>query len=143
VKFFLTTSRTEANEAAIKIARMVTGKTKVIARYRSYHGSTMASIAATGDPRRWPLEPGGKGQGVIFAPEVHCYRCPIGHRYPGCNIACADYLEHTIENESDVAAVMVDRLWGPTACWCLHPSTFHGSAKSATGTMFYSSRMRR
>ncbi len=44
-KFFFTTSGTEANEAAIKIARMVTGKTKIVARYRSYHGSTTASIA--------------------------------------------------------------------------------------------------
>src|SRR5581483_23384 len=41
-KFFFTTSGTEANEAAFKIARMVTGKSKIIARYRSYHGSTMA-----------------------------------------------------------------------------------------------------
>jgi len=77
VKFFFATSGTEANEAAIKIARMYTGKTKIIARYRSYHGSTSASIAATGDPRRWPLEPGGKGQGIIFAPEVNCYKCPL------------------------------------------------------------------
>jgi taurine--2-oxoglutarate transaminase len=112
VKFFFTTSGTEANEAAIKIARMVTGKTKIVARYRSYHGSTMASIAATGDPRRWPLEPGGKGQGVVFAPEVHCYRCPLRHTYPGCDIACADYLEHMIENESDVAAVLVEPVVG-------------------------------
>jgi taurine--2-oxoglutarate transaminase len=111
-KFFFTTSGTEANEAAIKIARMATGKTKIIARYRSYHGSTTASIAATGDPRRWPMEPGGKGQGVIFAPEVNCYKCPIGHQYPGCNIACADYLEHMIENESDVAAVLVEPVVG-------------------------------
>ena len=44
-KFFFTTSGTDANEAAFKIARMYTGKTKIIARYRSYHGSTMASIA--------------------------------------------------------------------------------------------------
>jgi taurine--2-oxoglutarate transaminase len=71
-KFFFTTSGTEANEAAFKIARMYTGKTKIIARYRSYHGSTSGSIAATGDPRRWAMEPGGKGPGVIFAPEVHC-----------------------------------------------------------------------
>src|SRR5271170_4046331 len=112
VKFFFTTSGTEANEAAIKIARMFTGKTKIIARYRSYHGSTMASIAATGDPRRWPLEPGGKGPGIIFAPEVHCYKCPIRHTYPGCGIACADYIEHMIRNESDVAAVLVEPIVG-------------------------------
>jgi taurine--2-oxoglutarate transaminase len=111
-KFFFTTSGTEANEAAFKIARMCTGKTKIIARYRSYHGSTTASIAATGDPRRWAVEPAGKGQGFIFAPEVNCYKCPIKHRYPECDIACADYLEHMIENESDVAAVLVEPVVG-------------------------------
>jgi taurine--2-oxoglutarate transaminase len=111
-KFFFTTSGTEANEAAFKIARMYTRKTKIIARYRSYHGSTMASIAATGDPRRWPMEPGGKGQGFLFAPEVNCYKCPIKHTYPECGIACADYLEHMIRNESDVAAVIVEPVVG-------------------------------
>src|SRR5271156_3769355 len=111
-KFFFTTSGTDANEAAFKIARMYTGKTKIIARYRSYHGSTSASIAATGDPRRWAMEPGGKGQGFIFAPEVNCYKCPIKHTYPSCNIACADYLEHMIENEHDVAAVIVEPIVG-------------------------------
>jgi taurine---2-oxoglutarate transaminase len=111
-KFFFTTSGTDANEAAFKIARMFTGKTKIIARYRSYHGSTMGSIAATGDPRRWPVEPAAKGQGVIFAPETNCYDCPIKHTYPQCDIACADYLEHMIENESDVAAVLIEPVVG-------------------------------
>ena len=111
-KFFFTTSGTDANEAAFKIARMYTGKTKIIARYRSYHGSTAGSIAATGDPRRWPMEPRGKGPGVIFGPEVHCYKCSIRHTYPGCGIACADYLEYMILNESDVAAVLVEPIVG-------------------------------
>jgi taurine--2-oxoglutarate transaminase len=111
-KFFFTTSGTEANEAAFKIARMYSGKTKIIARYRSYHGSTMASIAATGDPRRWAMEPGGKGQGFLFAPEVNCYKCPIKHTYPECGVACADYLAHMIENEHDVAAVIVEPVVG-------------------------------
>jgi taurine---2-oxoglutarate transaminase len=111
-KFFFTTSGTEANEAAFKIARMFTGRNKIIARYRSYHGSTMASIAATGDPRRWAMEPGGKGHGFVFAPEVNCYKCPIKHTYLGCGIACAQYLEHIIRNESDVAAVIVEPVVG-------------------------------
>jgi taurine--2-oxoglutarate transaminase len=111
-KFFFTTSGTDANEAAFKIARMYTGKTKIIARYRSYHGSTAGSIAATGDPRRWAMEPRGKGPGIIFSPEVHCYKCPIKHTYPQCGIACADYLEHMIRNESDVAAVVVEPIVG-------------------------------
>lgn len=111
-KFFFATSGTEANEAAFKIARMFTGKTKIISRYRSYHGSTMGSIAATGDPRRWAMEPAGKGGGFIFAPETNCYDCPIRHTYPGCNIACADYIEHMIRNESDVAAIIVEPVVG-------------------------------
>ena len=111
-KFFFTTSGTDANEAAFKIARMYTGKTKIIARYRSYHGSTSGSIAATGDPRRWAMEPRGKGPGIIFSPEVNCYKCPIKHTYPECGIACADYLEHMIRNESDVAAVIVEPIVG-------------------------------
>ncbi|MBV9183769.1 MAG: aspartate aminotransferase family protein [Acidobacteria bacterium] len=111
-KFFFATSGTEANEAAFKIARMVTGRNKIISRYRSYHGSTMGSIAATGDPRRWAMEPAGKIPGVIFAPEVNCYKCPIGHNYPGCGIACVEYVEHMIENESDVAAVIVEPVVG-------------------------------
>src|ERR1700688_1786204 len=111
-KFFFTTSGTEANEAAFKIARMVTGKTKIISRYRSYHGSTMGSIAATGDPRRWAMEPAGKIPGVIFAPEVNCYKCPLLHEYPGCGIACVEYIEHMIANESDVAAVIIEPVVG-------------------------------
>jgi taurine--2-oxoglutarate transaminase len=111
-KFFFTTSGTDANEAAFKIARMYTGKSKIIARYKSYHGSTSGSIAATGDPRRWPSEPRAKAPGVIFGPEVNCYRCPIRHTYPECGIACADYLEHMIRNESDVAAVLVEPIVG-------------------------------
>ena len=111
-KFYFSTSGTEANEAAIKIARMYTGKYKIISRYNSYHGSTAASIAATGDPRRWPIEPSGKIDGVIFAPECNCYRCPLGHSYSDCNIACANYIEHMIRNEGNVAAVLVEPVVG-------------------------------
>lgn len=111
-KYFFTTSGTEAVEAAIKIARLVTGKYKIISRYRSYHGSTAGSIAATGDMRRWPVEPTGKIDGVIFGPECYCYRCPLGQSYPQCNVACADYIEHMIRNESNVAAVILEPVVG-------------------------------
>jgi taurine---2-oxoglutarate transaminase len=111
-KFFFATSGTEAVEAAVKIARMYTGRTKIIARYRSYHGATMGSIALTGEPRRWAMEPASKIPGAVFAPETYCYRCPIGHSYPGCGIACAEYIGHIIEQESDVAAVIVEPVVG-------------------------------
>ncbi len=123
-KFFFCTSGTDANEAAVKIARMYTGKSKIIGRYRSYHGSTTASIALTGDPRRWPAEPVSKGQATIFAPEVNCYNCPIKHTYPGCNVACADYLEHMIENENDVAAVIVEPIAGTNGVLVPPPEYF-------------------
>ena len=123
-KFFFTTSGTDANEAAVKIARLYTGKTKIVARYRSYHGSTSASIAMTGDQRRWPVEPAAKGQGVVFGPEVNCYDCPIKHTYPQCDIACADYLEHIIKNESDVAAVIVEPVVGTNGVLVPPPEYF-------------------
>ena len=58
-KVFFTLGGTDANENAIKIARAVTGRPKILARYRSYHGSTGNAIEATGDPRRWPNEGSG------------------------------------------------------------------------------------
>src|SRR3984885_10806982 len=72
-KFFFAPSGTEGNEAAFKIARMYTGKTKIISRYRSYHGSTSGSIAATGDPRGGRMEPGGKANRFGFWPRPTCY----------------------------------------------------------------------
>jgi taurine---2-oxoglutarate transaminase len=59
--FFFTNGGAEANENAIKIARFVTGRHKILARYRSYHGGTAGAISLTGDPRRWAAEPGIPG----------------------------------------------------------------------------------
>ena len=111
-KFFYSTSGTEANEAAFKIARWFTGKNRIIARYTSYHGSTAGAIAATGDFRRWSAYPFGMVPGVIHAPEANCYRCPLNHSYPGCGIACADYLAYQIDKESDIAAVVIEPIVG-------------------------------
>ncbi len=123
-KFFFATSGTEANEAAFKIARMYTGKNKIISRYRSYHGSTAGSIAATGDPRRWAMEPAGKIHNVVFAPETNCYDCPIKHTYPACNVACVDYIEHMIKNESDVAAIILEPVVGTNGVLIPPPEYF-------------------
>lgn len=111
-KFFFATSGTEANEAAIKIARAYTGKYKIIARYTSYHGSTAGSIAATGDFRRWFVEPAGKIDGVLHAPETNCYRCPLKQSYPACDLACADYIAYQIDHEENVAAVIMEPIVG-------------------------------
>jgi taurine--2-oxoglutarate transaminase len=55
--FFFTTGGADANEHAFKIARAVTGRPKILARYRSYHGASGAAITVSGDPRRWPQPP--------------------------------------------------------------------------------------
>src|SRR3989337_1028237 len=66
--FFFTNGGSEANENAVKIARAVTGRHKILARYRSYHGATAASLTLTGDPRRWPSEPGLPGVVHVLDP---------------------------------------------------------------------------
>src|ERR1700757_3347570 len=66
--FFFTNGGAEANENAIKIARAFTGRHKILARYRSYHGATAGAISLTGDPRRWAAEPGMPGVIRVFDP---------------------------------------------------------------------------
>ena len=70
--FFFTNGGAEANENAIKLARQMTGRHKILARYRSYHGATGQVINATGDPRRWAAETGVWG--VVRVPDSH----PLG-----------------------------------------------------------------
>ncbi len=111
-KFFYTTSGTEAVEAAIKIARLYTGKHKIISRYRSYHGSTGGSIAATGDFRRIPIEPTGKIDGVVFAPDMDQYRSPFGIEFEDRALASAQYIDYMIRNEGNVAAILVEPVVG-------------------------------
>src|SRR5882757_7279214 len=67
--FFFTNGGAEANENAIKIARFFTGRHKIMARYRSYHGATAGAITLTGDPRRWAAEPGIPG--VVHVPDPY------------------------------------------------------------------------
>ncbi len=111
-RFFFSTSGTEANEAALKIARAVKQRTKVVSRYRSYHGSTAASISVTGDFRRRPVEALDRVPGTVFAPDCYCYRCPFGLTYPSCGVACAEYVDYQLEREGDVAAMIVEPVVG-------------------------------
>jgi taurine--2-oxoglutarate transaminase len=66
--FFFTNGGTEANESAIRIARLATGRHKILARYRSYHGATAGSATLSGDPRRWAMEPGLPGVVHVLDP---------------------------------------------------------------------------
>ncbi|HZT78281.1 MAG TPA: aminotransferase class III-fold pyridoxal phosphate-dependent enzyme [Vicinamibacterales bacterium] len=66
--FFFTNGGAEANENAIKVARQATGRHKILARYRSYHGGTAGAMMLTGDPRRWAAEPGMPGVVHVLDP---------------------------------------------------------------------------
>jgi len=113
-KIFFSTSGTEANEAALMILRQYKAPSyKVISRYHSYHGSTVASKTLTGDPRRWYGERARfTVEGVRFAPDAYCYRCPFGLNYPDCNVQCAEYVDYMIKEEGNVAAVFIEPVVG-------------------------------
>src|SRR4029434_5827313 len=66
--FFFTNGGSEANENAIRLARLATGRHKILARYRSYHGATAGALTLTGDPRRWANAPGMSGVVHVLDP---------------------------------------------------------------------------
>ena len=109
---FFTNGGAEANENAIKLARWVTGRQKVVARYRSYHGATAGAITLTGDPRRWPAEPGIPGVVRMFDP--YTYRCPAGHPDPCPVCTGGPHLEEILQYEGaeTVAAVILETVTG-------------------------------
>lgn len=108
---FFTNGGAEANENAIKMARAYTGRHKIIARYRSYHGATGGAVTLTGDPRRWPAEPGIPG--VVRALDPYTYRCSFC-RPGGCNLRCADHVDEIIQYEGPqtIAAMIMETVVG-------------------------------
>ena len=109
---FFTNGGAEANENAIKLARWVTGRDKIVVRYRSYHGATAAAVSATGDPRRWFAEPGVPGFVRMFDP--YTYRCSAGHPDPCPVCSGGPHLEELLmyEGPHTVAAVMLETVTG-------------------------------
>lgn len=109
-KVFFTLGGAEANEHAIRIARVFTGKFKILSRYRSYHGATLGALSASGDPRRFGAEP--IPAGFVHIPDCYCYRCPFEKTYPECDMLCARHIETIIEMEGNVAAVLLEPIVG-------------------------------
>lgn len=112
-KVFFTNAGADANENAIKIARMYTGKNKVFSRYRSYHGSSFGAGNLTGEPRRFPLEPGIPGFVKFFDPYI--YREAID--FPSEEAATKFYLaklEEQIKYEGadSIAAIVMETITG-------------------------------
>jgi len=120
-RVYLVSGGSEAIETALKLARQYhietghPGKSKIIARWQSYHGSTMGALSVTGNVGRREL------YAPMFAPMPHippcyCYRCPYGLKYPSCGIACIEDLEAAIHQEGpeSVAAFIAEPVVGAT-----------------------------
>ncbi len=115
-KTFLTNSGSEANEMAFQMARMVTGRQKILARYRSYHGTTIGTFSVGGDPRRLSSEPGVPGTVRFFDP--YCYRCDYGMTFPECDLHCMHKVEQIVQFEGPecIAAIIVEPISGANGC---------------------------
>ena len=107
-----TTGGAAANENAVRLARHYTGRQKVIARYRSYHGGTAGALSLTGEPRRQLEEPNLSSVVRMFDP--YTYRCPAGHPEPCPVCTGAPHLEEILmyENPDSVAAVILETVTG-------------------------------
>jgi len=117
-----TSGGSESMDAALRLVRqhhLSAGRPerwKVIGRDLSYHGTTLATLAVGGhERRREPFAPWLVDSPK--APACYCLRCPLGKRYPGCDVACADALEEVIEREGpqSVAAFVAEPIVGSTA----------------------------
>ena len=110
--FFFTLGGAEANEQAIRAARLYTGKFKILSRYRSYHGGTNATLQLTGDPRRWANEPGMPGVVRVMDPVPYSYSFGSDDdEIVANNLA---YLDEVIQYEGahTIAAMIIETVTG-------------------------------
>ncbi len=112
-RVFFTTGGGEANEDALKMARAITGRHKILTAYRSFHGSAPGAGTLTGENRRWPNEPGIPGVVHFFAPFP--YRSPFHTEDPATEVTRA--LEHlelvmTYEDPQRIAALLIEPVVG-------------------------------
>lgn len=112
-KVFFTLGGAEANENAIKMARMVTGRTKLVSRYRSYHGASLGALALTGDYRRPPLEPGNL-PGVVRILDCDCHRQMSAPPLAECPHGSTGRLEQIfrLEGAGSIAAMFLEPIPG-------------------------------
>lgn len=112
-KVFFTNGGADANENAVKIARMYTGRNKIFSRYRSYHGSTYGAGNLTGEPRRYPLEPGIPGFVKFFDPYIYRDNLPFATEKEASDFYVKKLREQVIyEGPDSVAAIVMETVTG-------------------------------
>ena len=112
-KVFFTNGGADANENAVKIARMYTGRPKVFSRYRSYHGSTFGAGTLTGEPRRQALEPGVPGFVKFFDPYVYREKIRFASEKEASEYYVSKLREQVIyEGAETVAAIVMETITG-------------------------------
>lgn len=112
-KVFFTLAGADANENAVKMARLFTGRNKIFSRYRSYHGSTYGAANLTGEPRRYTCEPGIPGFVKFFDPYLYRAGIEFASEEAASNYYLDKLREQLIyEGASDVAAVFLETITG-------------------------------
>ena len=135
VRTFFSNSGTEANEAALKLARYSTKRVNLIAFMGSFHGRTLGSLAMTSSKSVQRRGFGPMMPGVFHAPYANCYRCPVGARPETCAAECLEYLEDQIlvhlVAPDEVAAVLVEPIQGEGG-YVVPPAEFHQRLRELT-----------
>jgi taurine--2-oxoglutarate transaminase len=110
---FFTGGGAEAVEHAVRMARLHTGRIKVLSAYRSYHGGTTTAVNLTGDPRRWPSDYGSAGTAKFFGPFLYRSEFDATTEEEECSRALR-HLRRTVELEgpSTVAAIVIETIPG-------------------------------
>ncbi|WP_153796673.1 aminotransferase class III-fold pyridoxal phosphate-dependent enzyme [Foetidibacter luteolus] len=116
-KTLFTIGGAEAIENAVKLARLYTGRHKIIARYRAFHGGSYGAMAAGGDPRKLPHD-SQQAPNIVHVEDPYCYRCPWGQQPESCHRLCVDHVERVIEFEGpeNIAAVIMEGESGTSGC---------------------------
>jgi len=117
-KSFFTLGGSESIENAIKIARVYTGRHKIISQYQSYHGATYGAFSAGGDPRKHAVD-SQAAPNFIHVENPYFYRCPWNSKsLEECSQSCADQVERIIkyENPESVAAILLEGESGSSGC---------------------------
>ncbi len=116
-KALFTVCGATAIDNAIKLSRLYTGRHKIIAKYRAYHGASYGALSAGGDPRKLPAD-SQQAPNFVHVEDPFCYRCPFGQKPESCQYECASHVERIVEFEGpgNVAAILMEGESGSSGC---------------------------